>query len=678
MPKFTQLLIGWLGLLACGSLGSLASRGGAAEGEAQTASGAAYVEAIELLPNTAEGLMRIVDFPAVSQAWKKTSLAALADDPSMQPFWEAQQQVRRRALLNAGIQVGLRWADLEQIASGEVLASWISFPDPKRPFAVSLLADIRGRAAQTADVMEQLDQLMKQREATRRDVQYRGQTIRVYTLQRDPGEIEIEQIAITTGPQRLIASDRQVVVEQFLDSVAGKLPAQRLVDANDYQRVLKRIDAPAADEVHWFARPLPFARIVREVANTDRGNRVDIVQLLESQGFDAVQAGGGRVEIGTPEYDLLHHGFILAPRPAGATERFRLAARMLQFPNQTMEPLPAWIGETTASCLRLNWAMEKAFWAAETLVDEAFGDPIFRPTLEGIEEDPEGPQIDIPNQVIGHFGTQLVLVTDNVAPAAVDSERMLIAVQLDDVTPVAEAVRKAMESEPDATRLETLPEQAAWKVVPREEPLDFEEELFEDFGFEADVAPQQQRAAPLLEQWAITVVRAPVAGDDGKEGFLMFSSHAEMLVEAVRRIEQNATGGLSEQEDVEQVFGKIKALGGDSLSLVRVNRLSRSLRTKYQLLRQGKLRESDSFLASLLRQITDGDQPTFEPENRSAAKLPPFEAIEGYLKAAGSFMKTEEDGWSLVGFLLSDGAPSDAPAGSPARDAAAANGSADK
>jgi hypothetical protein len=654
-----------------------------------------------LLPNTAEGLMRIVDFPAVSQAWKKTSLAALADDPSMQPFWEAQQQSRRRALLNAGIQVGLRWADLEQIASGEVLASWISFPDPKRPFAVSLIADIRGRAAPTRDVMEQLDQLMKQREATRRDVQYRGQTIRVYTLQRDPGEIEIEQIALTIGPQRLIASDRQVVVEQFLDSVAGKLPQQRLVDAKDYQRVLKRINAPTADEVHWFARPLPFARIVREVANTDRGNRVDIVQLLESQGFDAVQAGGGRIEIGTPEYDLLHHGFILAPRPAGATERFRLAARMLQFPNQTMEPLPAWIGEATASCLRLNWAMEKAFWAAETLVDEAFGDPIFRPTLEGIEEDPEGPQIDIPNQVIGHFGTQLILVTDNVAPAAVDSERMLIAVRLDDVTPVAEAVRKAMESEPDATRLETLPEQAAWKVVPREEPLDFEEELFEDFGFEADVVPQQQRAAPLLEQWAITVVPAPLAGGDGKEGFLMFSSHAEMLVDAVQRIEQNAAGGLSEQEDVEQVFGKIKALGGDSLSLVRVNRLSRSLRTKYQLLRQGKLRESDSFLASLLRQIADGDKPAFEPENRSAAKLPPFEAIEGYLKAAGSFMKTEEDGWSLVGFLLSGGAPSDgppsdgppsdgtssdapaaAPEGTPARDAAAAkaapNGSADK
>src|SRR6056297_1794496 len=325
VPKFTHLLIGWLSLLACGSPGIFGSRAGAAEGDG-------YLEAIELLPNTAEGLVRIVNFPAVAKAWQKTSLAALAEEPAMEPFWEARQQVRRRELLNAGIRVGLRWEDLKAVASGEVLASWISFPDPKRPFAVGLVADIRGRAAPTADVMEQLDQLMTQREATRRDVQYRQQTIRVYTLQRAPGEIEIEQIAITTGPQRLIASDRQVIVEQFLDSLAGELPETRLVDAEDYQGVLERIGTPATEEVHWFARPLPFARILREVAETDRGNRVVVVRLLESQGFDAVQAGGGRVEIGTPGYDLLHHGFILAPPPEGSTERFRLAARMLQFP----------------------------------------------------------------------------------------------------------------------------------------------------------------------------------------------------------------------------------------------------------------------------------------------------------------------------------------------------------
>lgn len=647
MPNYKYLVIGWLCFLS-----SFPGLFFASAVEAQEAG--TYVEAIDLFPDSVGGFLRIVDFPTASGAWQKTSLSALADDPAMEPFWESQRANAEQELLNRGLKVGVRLDDLRQIASGEVVAAWSTFPDPKRPYAVTLVADVRGRQQQAESVLEQIDAAMKDRRATRNDVGYLDQTIRVYSLRRAPGQLQIQQVAITLDDQRLIASDRQVVVERMLDAIGGQQPDERLVDAEDFGEVMARIGKPEANECHWFARPLPFARILREVAETDRGNRVDIVQLLEGQGFDAVRAGGGRVKIGEAEYDLLHQGFIWAPTPAGQTERFRLAARMLQFPNVPLSPLPRWIGDDVATCLRMSWKMEEAFWAAETLVDEAFGDEIFRPTLEGIKEDPEGPQIDIPNNVIAHFDDQLILLTDNVEPAAPDSERMLVAVRLSDYEKVAEAVRKAMESEPDATRVEALADHPAWKVVPREEPLDFEDDLFDDFGFEADQAPQEERPAPLLEQWAITVVQGPAEEGQGTVAYLIFSSHAEMLVDAVRRIQEPPGEGLASQEDVQTVFAKIEQLGGDARSLDRVNRLSKAWRTKYELLRQGKLRESDSFLASLVRRLAEGDESVQDPEDRSAAKLPDFQEIRKYLNPAGSFLHTEDDGWSLTGFLLAE------------------------
>ena len=57
-----------------------------------------------------------------------------------------------------------------------------------------------------------------------------------------------------------------------------------------------------------------MARILRESLEVDRGNQVDIVKLLENQGFDAIKAAGGIVALAGEKYQFLHRGAILAPR----------------------------------------------------------------------------------------------------------------------------------------------------------------------------------------------------------------------------------------------------------------------------------------------------------------------------------------------------------------------------
>ena len=62
----------------------------------------------------------------------------------------------------------------------------------------------------------------------------------------------------------------------------------------------------------WFARPFEMGRI-RESLDVDRGNDIDILNLLENQGFDAIKVAGGvwqLVETHTMFYivvTFLHH-----------------------------------------------------------------------------------------------------------------------------------------------------------------------------------------------------------------------------------------------------------------------------------------------------------------------------------------------------------------------------------
>ncbi|QDS95778.1 hypothetical protein FF011L_45790 [Roseimaritima multifibrata] len=613
------------------------------------ADGAPFPSAVQWLPETTGGYLRAINMPALRVAWDKTTISHLRTDPAMKPFWDAQQKRAEQDLMAAGMKVGLNMNDLFDISSGEVVFAWMTYPDPKRPYTVGLVSDIRGRIPQTDAALATLDQNMQHRNATRKDISHRGQTIRLYTLPKAPGQLKIDHIAVTYNSDRLIAADREATVKQLLDAAAGAPIGPELVAAADHQEIWDQVGDSDPAEVRWFARPLPFARILRELAETDRGQQVDIVNLLERQGFAAVLSAGGRVQVATGEYDLLHQGYIHAPKPENSKDRFELAARMLDFPNQPPAPLPNWIDSEASTSVRLNWKMEDAFWAAESLVDDAFGSEIFRPTLKGILEDPEGPQIDIPNNIIANFNNHLYHVTDHVHT---ESDRTLVAIELKNADVVAAAVNKAMESEPDASR---LPEPAAhpiWKVVPQAAP-DFGEGEFGDFGFESDFGPveEEERAPPLLEQWAITVIKDPSL-ENPNGGYLFFSSHASQLVDTVQRILDGTSGEFENQADVKRINQHLISLGGEERSLSRINRTRKAWRVKYELLRTGKLRDSDSILGNLIRRSEKQRQGKTKHEPLDTSSLPPFEQIEQFLQPAGSLMQTESGGWRLRGFLL--------------------------
>lgn len=615
---------------------------------------AEYLRATAIIPSSTAGLVRIPNFPKFRGAWKQTQMGQLLDDPSMQPFVEAQRDRLDDYLQSLDNKIGLRLEDLSDIASGEVVVAWIPFPnDKRRPFTICLVADIRNQRVPTEKVLETLDKDLLMAGWEGKDVEHQGQKIRIYGIKPKPGQLKVEQIAITYNDERIIAADRDTMVMDLLDAVAGESDEQPIEESEEFVSVLRRsskaiqqpiLQGGATVALEWFARPFEMARVIREAVGVERGNKVDIIKLLEGQGFDIVRGVGGVVAINGQTFDLLHRGFVLADQ-----NKFEKAAKMLRFVNQPLNSIPNWVHGEVATFNRLNLSIEDAFWASETLINEAFGDEIFRDIIEGIRDDEDGPQIDIEKNVLPNLDDQVILLTDNTEPAEIDSERMLVAIRVKDGPAIAKAIRKTMEVEPDASKLDVLPEVEIWQVE-RSESVDddYDKEIFGDLDLDFGEEETEQ-APPLLEHWAIALVPA---GPGSPSPYLMFSSHPDLLVKTAKRIVNKVPDdGLASDPEVQEVGQAIAKLGANGVAFDRITRTKLSFRTKYELLRQGKLKDSDTVLGSIYRRIFE-DGLSEEKAQLNAARLPPLKQVEQFLPFGGTYLRTTEDGWELNGFLL--------------------------
>ena len=653
---FSCLLSVLLAMLVSGSeaLSSRAVAQQAAAAAPQAGAQTQYINATEVISGTAAGLIRIPDLPDFCDALEETHAGKLREEELVKPFFDAQRERLRNYLESVNNKIGVKPEDLYDIASGEVVFAWLPFPNEKRrPYSLCLVADIRDRKPKAVKALDQVDQDLKAGGWQRSDVTHRGETVRVYNAKRKPGQITVEQLAICLSDQRVITADRDSVVTDILDALAGKPNGKSIGQQSDFKAIINRAKEAIAGPMgtqggtvaaQWFAKPFGMGRIVREALDVDRGNDIDIIKLLENQGFAAVTSAGGVVAINGKEYDLLHKGVIRAERP------FKMAARILQFDAEPRQPIPAWVSPDTASFNRLNIKIEEAFWAAGTLVDEALGDEIFDEMIKGIHEDKEGPQIDIRNNVLPSLDNEIILIADNVLPADVRSERMLVAIRLNDVDKLKRAIQKWGEVEPDASKMDVpaLNGIDIWQVIQGQGGVDedFDEDLFGEFD---DFEEEEEEAKPLLDQWAIGVVPK---GPGSTADYLMFSSHPELLIATAKRIQQGVKSGLADVPEVKRVVQSLRDLGVDKPIFDRVVRTKLSMRVKYELLRQGKLRDSDSVLAKLVQRIAEEEDQGNEPDPLNAQKLPPIAQIEQYLPDGGSYLEETKDGWETTGFLL--------------------------
>ena len=315
--------------------------------------------------------------------------------------------------------------------------------------------------------------------------------------------------------------------------------------------------------------------------------------------------------------------------------------------------------------MTLQWDMKTAFESAESLVDDVVGEKgVFDDVIASLKEDPDGPQIDVANELVGCLGTRVSIISDHTMPIDVDSERLVIAIETHDPDQVAKTVAKSMSTDPDMRKVE-FNGHIIWELIDRTDAIPkLEIETPGLISAHADSEADSEtpgrrgrlrdREEKLLPHSAVTIAH----------GHLLVASHRDFLERVLAT--SGDEGTLADTGDFGVVTEELARLFPGESALRSFGRGDETIRPAYEMLRRGEMPKSKSLMGQLLNvALGDGKEGSVREQRIDGSTLPEFDVIQRYLGAAGVGMETVPEGWYIAGVALPRDGRSDAVARKP-------------
>jgi hypothetical protein len=607
-----------------------------------------------LLPATTKGYVSTHDIDEVRTKFNETQLGEMVADPVMKPFIDDLRKQIGAKLEKAGKRLGVKWEDMEGVYAGESALAVIQ-PDPKdkNSHATVLIVDVTGKRDKADELLAKVDKNQKADKAVRSELKSGGLTVTVYTQPLAAGEKVAEQSFYFIKDDTLVISDHRKTSEEIIGRFGGKA-TDSLATVEAFKFAMERNIKEAAGvrhHVRWFVEPIGYAEASRAAQGGRKKRGTDLLKVLPAQGFTAVQGLGGYVFFATGSEELLHRTYVYAPavkRPVGAPpnkDKYDLAMRMLNFPNGgDLEP-QAWVMNDVGGYLTLNWKMQDAFKYSETLVDALAGEKgTFDEIWESMERDPHGPKIDIYKELINHLGERATVLTDITVPVHLKSERQMVLIEVTDTKIVAKTLEKAFKADPAAIK-RIFKEHTIWEIKQEETLAEGDELMIEGAGFVSEKKKEvkdEEEDEPVLPNMAVTVF----------EGHLVVSTHMSFVEELISRAKDPKN--LATMDDFKRVHTALtnRGMNAANTSIRYFNRTDETFRHTYEMIKIGKLPESESMFARILNGMLSEDEDTVRKPEIDGSKLPDFALVKKYLGPGGTFIQSENEGWYLVGTLL--------------------------
>ncbi len=578
-------------------------------------------------------------------------MGQLMQDESMRPFVDDLKRQLERKISGVRDKLGLELTDLKGVAGGEIGIGMIERPGERA--SVALTVDVTGNQAQLTALLDKVDQELVRRNAKKKNEKMVGTEFAVYSIPVTiDGQRSTQTAIYFVKDNTLCASDSRYEAEKMLARFDGKLPSLAGVEAYQVTATRCANESKGLDpEVHWYLDPFGYADAVRSLADPKAKSRgKDYVAILNSQGFDAIKGVGGFVNLAVNgSFEIVHRTAVYAPAIPGLADKYRLAMRMMKFPNDKAMAAPKWLPRKLASYRTFNMDINNAFEYFGTLFDAIAGyDKAFERVLKGLQDDPYGPRVNVKRDFIAHLGERVTLVTDYQVPITTKCERFLIAIETRNQAAIAATVDKVMDNDANATRTK-IAGRDAWEVQPEQD--DFPEVDIDGIS-ELELLDQDPIVKPAPETRGLGgSASSAVCVTDGH---LFIASHVEFMEEILaKKVPQDTLGSAGDYREVEGALSRL--LPGDAAARCFV-RTDEAYRPVYELLRQGKMPESETLLGRLLNRLlspedTEGEEILRE-QKIDGRKLPEFEMVRRYFGPSGTIVRSEDDGWFITGATL--------------------------
>ena len=589
--------------------------------------------AADLLPASTQAFATLPNSAGFLKNWKQTQLGQLAEDEQMKEFWSNQQEELRRRLASAGWQLSLKVEDLENLCSGQAALGLISRPEATdKPFSLALIIDVADRQESLDKFFQRVHSDMESQKGTLKKIDAKEIEVKHYSIPKLTADGRTRDSYFAVSKSQLLIADDLRSIEELIDAQAN--PRQdSLAKSNLYINIQQRIarDEHLA-EVEYFVQPLGLGKLLRSISAQKSKKQVDLLKLLEDQGFGTITAAAGSVQMAKEDLDMHHQGFILRE------EQIPESVQILDFPNQDAIVPPPWISSASASVMGFSWNFSEAFPKLRGIVDAYIGDEQFDEILEQIKNDPQGPQIDIRKEILPFIGQEFYAVTQIIEPITPESKRSLICIKLNDPdNKLYGVLNRYSKSEPGAS-LEDIGDYRIWKFSNEEE----DEEVIEFNNPGAKNQKEEEEEKPLLSKWGVCIVN----------GYFVFASNPDSLVQVIENAKNESIQGDFEKQDNVQLVRTMqtKLLSQSGQSFSEIDLAYRSAEMQYELFRQGLLPQSRSLMAIIAERVLKTDKS--KAQEIQGSKLPPFEQVKHFFTPRGLVVRTEKDGWGIDAFIL--------------------------
>jgi hypothetical protein len=142
-------------------------------------------------------------------------------------------------------------------------------------------------------------------------------------------------------------------------------------------------------------------------------------------------------------------------------------------------------------------------------------------------------------------------------------------------------------------------------------------------------------------------------------GHLIMASDIDYLREILEGFAQRER--LASSADYQQIAETMERVAPGERSGWSFGRSDEEFRPTFELLRQGKMPESQTMLGKILNNMltteVEREEGIVRKQRIDGSSLPNFEAVRRYLGPAGRVLRSEPDGWFVTAAVLNKQAP---------------------
>ena len=413
----------------------------------------------QLFPESTKGFVTITNLKAFTEKLDKTAFGDLRRTPEARDFFESfSREVMARLQKKSKSSLGLTLEELKEVVDGEISIGLIR--PAENVMAVVTLAEFKDAELVDKSLKKVEENLLKfvdpkdpdNRAKKVQKISEGDHSITHYSFPNPYGIDKSPQVFYGRtdkyvisyfGPVKTDATLVEDHVKQarlLLKAVNGaKQPS--LADRESYKKTMQHLQADgkyAKPDSKWFVESFSFIDAAKKMWPDQFTD--DRFGSFRKVGFDAIKAAGGIGMITPGKREMLIRGFIYAP-PVDDKNRFLKAARMLDFTadkNRLME-LPVWTDKTASSYFAMHGQALKGFDAAESLVDELYGDNTMKNILRNFLENANlRANFDLRNELVANLANRVVAIRDPKLPAKIGNNRVVYAI---DILPNGEGVK---------------------------------------------------------------------------------------------------------------------------------------------------------------------------------------------------------------------------------------------